>query len=96
MVIPPAHGTLSPFRLVSGTVSNFFVLASSTYTPEENYTGPDSFTYKVNDGKVDSTDVATENINVKPTEAVQATIGFAEEISASEVSECVADTCVMI
>ena len=38
----PAHGTLS------GTAPNL------TYTPETNYNGPDSFTFKVNDGRADS------------------------------------------
>jgi alpha-tubulin suppressor-like RCC1 family protein len=42
IVTPPAHGTLS------GT------LPEVTYTPALNYTGPDSFTFKANDGKIDS------------------------------------------
>lgn len=36
---------------------------SFTYTPNSNYNGPDSFTYKVNDGEFDS-NVATVNITV--------------------------------
>jgi uncharacterized repeat protein (TIGR01451 family) len=47
----PTHGTLSG----SGS--------SVTYTPALNYNGPDSFTFKVNDGFVDS-DVATVTIAV--------------------------------
>lgn len=39
---PPAHGVLS------GTAPNL------TYTPNANYFGPDSFTFTVNDGTVDS------------------------------------------
>ncbi|HZH14314.1 MAG TPA: kelch repeat-containing protein, partial [Archangium sp.] len=42
VVSGPPHGTLSG----SG--------ASRTYTPAANYHGPDSITFKVNDGKVDS------------------------------------------
>ena len=42
VVSGPAHGTLS------GTGAN------RTYTPDANYNGPDSFTFKANDGKVDS------------------------------------------
>lgn len=42
-VTNPLHGTL-------GTVSSNQV----TYTPNTNFTGSDSFTYKVNDGAVDS------------------------------------------
>ncbi|MBI5965682.1 MAG: tandem-95 repeat protein [Chloroflexi bacterium] len=53
VVDSPAHGTLS------GTG------ASLTYTPDANYNGADSFTYKVNDGTVDS-NVATVTININP------------------------------
>jgi hypothetical protein len=42
-VTSPAHGTLS------GTAPNV------TYTPAANYNGSDSFTFKVNDGALDST-----------------------------------------
>jgi Family of unknown function (DUF6288)/Bacterial Ig domain/Divergent InlB B-repeat domain/Bacterial Ig-like domain/HEAT repeats len=51
IVTQPAHGTLS------GTG------ASRTYTPAANYNGADSFTFKVNDGTVDSA-VATVSITV--------------------------------
>jgi VCBS repeat-containing protein len=47
----PGHGALS------GTAPNL------TYTPSANYYGPDSFTFHVNDGKVDSL-VATVSITV--------------------------------
>ena len=47
----PAHGTLS------GTTP---VL---TYTPSSGYTGSDSFTFKVNDGKADS-NIATISISI--------------------------------
>ena len=42
IVTAPANGTLS------GTAPNL------TYTPAANYNGADSFTFKVNDGTVDS------------------------------------------
>jgi probable HAF family extracellular repeat protein len=48
----PAHGTLT------GSGSRL------TYTPSANYNGPDSFTFKVNDGTVDSA-TATVSITVK-------------------------------
>src|SRR6185295_5303422 len=51
VVAPPAHGTLS------GTAP------ALTYTPAANYNGPDSFTFKANDGTLDST-VATVSITV--------------------------------
>lgn len=49
----PAHGTLS------GTAPNL------TYTPGPNYYGPDSFTFRVNDGALDSAS-ATVTITVTP------------------------------
>ncbi|MDB6066553.1 MAG: thrombospondin N-terminal-like domain protein, partial [Pedosphaera sp.] len=52
VVTQPTHGTLS------GTAPNLL------YQPAANYTGPDVFTFKVNDGHVDST-LATVGINVQ-------------------------------
>jgi endonuclease G len=49
----PTHGTLS------GTDAN------RIYTPAANYNGPDSFTFKVNDGQRDS-NTSTVAINVRP------------------------------
>ena len=49
----PVHGTFS------GTAPNL------TYTPAANYNGSDSFSFTVNDGKVDSVP-ATVNITVNP------------------------------
>ncbi|PYL45937.1 MAG: hypothetical protein DMF40_14250 [Verrucomicrobia bacterium] len=49
----PSHGTLS------GTAQNV------TYTPSVNYNGSDSFTFKVNDGKVDS-GAATVSLTIAP------------------------------
>jgi VCBS repeat-containing protein len=49
----PTHGTLS------GTLPNV------TYTPITNYNGSDSFTFKANDGVVDS-NIATVSIAVSP------------------------------
>jgi VCBS repeat-containing protein/predicted outer membrane repeat protein len=53
VVVGPSHGTLS------GTAPNV------TYTPAANYNGADSFTFKVNDGIVDSVP-ATVSITVTP------------------------------
>ena len=50
-------GDILTFILVSGPAHGTAVIDSSgtyTYTPAANYYGPDSFTYKVNDGAVDS------------------------------------------
>jgi len=54
IVAQPQHGSLS---LLSGN--------KLTYTPDENYNGPDSFTFKANDGTLDS-NIAEVTINVKP------------------------------
>lgn len=54
IVSPPAEGTLS---CVGGTST------SCTYTPDLNYNGSTSFTYKVNDGLLDSI-TATVTVNV--------------------------------
>src|SRR6266536_2853210 len=53
IVIGPAHGTLS------GTAP------SVTYTPTVKYNSTDSFTFKANDGRVDS-NVATVSLTITP------------------------------
>jgi hypothetical protein len=53
ILTPPAHGTIS-----AGTGP------SRTYNASANYVGPDSFTFRVNDGSVDS-NIATVSINVE-------------------------------
>ena len=53
VVSQPAHGVLS------GTAPNL------TYTPAANFNGADSFTFKINDGSVDS-NTATVSIAVTP------------------------------
>src|SRR3989441_12023886 len=55
VVSRPPHGTLS---LNSD--------GSFSYTPALNYNGPDSFTYKANDGQADSPTNATVSITVTP------------------------------
>ena len=54
IVAGPAHGTLTP------NTNGAFL-----YDPADDYSGPDSFTYKVNDGLADSA-VATVTITVNP------------------------------
>src|SRR5207302_10305590 len=51
IVTAPAHATLS------GTAPTL------TYTPAANYNGPDSFTFKANDGSLDS-NVATVTLTI--------------------------------
>jgi VCBS repeat-containing protein len=50
----PAHGILS-----------LNADGSFTYAPDANYNGPDSFTYKANDSRVDS-NIATVSITITP------------------------------
>ncbi|MBI1769102.1 MAG: tandem-95 repeat protein [Bacteroidetes bacterium] len=69
VVVPPAHGSLS------GTVPNL------TYTPAPNYNGSDNFTFKVNDGTIDS-NIATVSITVTP--ANDAPIANAQGINTNE------------
>ena len=52
IVTQPTHGTLT------GTAPNL------TYNPDTNYVGPDSFTFKANDGTIDS-NIATVSITVQ-------------------------------
>src|SRR5262249_10203045 len=54
LVSGPSHGTLS-----------FKGDGTFTYTPDANFNGTDSFTYRTNDGRADS-NVATVTINVTP------------------------------
>src|SRR2546425_2590286 len=56
LVNGPAHGTLS---LNSD--------GSFTYTPALNYNGPDSFTYKANDGQVDSPKIGRAHVRTPVT-----------------------------
>jgi VCBS repeat-containing protein len=55
-------------QIVTGPVHGVLVAnadGSYTYTPDANYNGADSFTYKANDGELES-NLATVNLNVTP------------------------------
>jgi len=65
----PSHGTLT------GNGPN------RTYTPAANYNGPDSFTFKANDGTADS-NVATVSINVTPVN--DAPVASGQSVSADQ------------
>ncbi|MSU59879.1 MAG: tandem-95 repeat protein [Pedosphaera sp.] len=62
IVTPPTHGMLGP--LVQAFSRNGLV-ATVDYTPAPDYNGPDSFSFKINDGLVDSPTVPI-NIVVLP------------------------------
>ena len=72
VVTQPAHGTLT------GTAPDM------TYTPAENYNGPDSFTFKANDGQADSA-AATVSITVDPVDdppvALDDSVTVAEDVT---------------
>jgi hypothetical protein len=55
IVTNPSHGTLGDINQATGVV---------TYTPNQGFTGDDSFTFKINDGKADSSNIGTVNIRV--------------------------------
>jgi len=55
IVTPPAHGSLTGFGPVR------------VYSPEANYNGSDSFTFKVNDGALESP-MATVSLTITPVE----------------------------
>jgi hypothetical protein len=52
---PPLNGRLGEINQNTGVV---------TYTPNSGFTGNDSFTFKVNDGKVDSNNLGKVSITV--------------------------------
>jgi len=52
----PSHGKLSPINQVTGIV---------IYTPNAGFAGADRFTFKVNDGKLDSKSTGVISINVR-------------------------------
>jgi CSLREA domain-containing protein len=71
IVTPPAHGSLNP----GGAGQN------QTYTPAANYNGPDSFTFKINDGSADS-NTATVSITVNAVN--DAPVANAQSVSTNE------------
>src|SRR5205085_1210064 len=56
IVTGPSHGSLTSFNPATGAY---------TYTPGADYNGADSFTFKANDGSLDS-NVATISLTVNP------------------------------
>jgi len=55
IVTNPSHGTLGKINENTGLVS---------YTPDKDFSGNDSFSFKMNDGKTDSNNIAIVNIRV--------------------------------
>jgi uncharacterized repeat protein (TIGR01451 family) len=61
----PTHGSLAEGGSAITTTPYTLTGATITYTPTLSYNGADSFTFKVNDGTVDS-NIATVNITINP------------------------------
>ncbi|HVW33756.1 MAG TPA: Ig-like domain-containing protein [Acidimicrobiia bacterium] len=82
VVTPPAHGTLTPSSdpaCAAGSPNHDSVVL--TYTPAAGYSGPDSFTFKANDGTVDS-NVATVSLTIGSPPPPPAAITFRSASSA--------------
>src|SRR5207244_4081110 len=64
---PDVDGDTLTFRIVGGPAHGALsgVAPNVTYTPAANYNGPDSFTFKANDGTLNS-NVATVTLTVTP------------------------------
>lgn len=85
VVSGPSNGTLSSFNTSTGAF---------TYTPNANYNGSDSFTFKVNDGTVDSNtstfSITVNSVNDEPVSSNSSftsikDIAYSSSISASDV-----------
>lgn len=73
-----ADGDRLSYVLVSGPAHGTLVLAPDgtfTYTPAANYNGPDSFTFKANDGSLDS-NTATVSISITAVNDAPVAAGF--------------------
>ena len=68
LVEGPAHAAFFEFNAVH---------ASFTYAPEADFNGTDSFTYKANDGRVDS-NISTVTFNVTPVNDAAVITGLAQ------------------
>ena len=66
LVTLPTNGSLKDAGtvIVSGDLPKTLSSANATYTPNANYNGADSYTFKVNDGNADSTLAATVSITI--------------------------------
>lgn len=84
IVTGPANGSLGPIVPINATS------ASVQYSPNGNYNGPDSFTFKVNDGSLDSSpatvSITVGAVNDPPTFTVGGTQTVLEDSGPQSVS----------
>ncbi|MEI6176099.1 MAG: Ig-like domain-containing protein [Verrucomicrobiota bacterium] len=80
-------GDALTYQIVTGVAHGALFLSGRgvTYTPTTDYSGNDSFTFKVNDGQVDS-NVATVDISVVNGTALPVTSGLALWLDASQLT----------
>ncbi|MFO0929913.1 MAG: tandem-95 repeat protein [Gemmataceae bacterium] len=74
VVSGPAHGTLTSFNTATGAY---------TYRPNLNYNGPDAFTFRASDGRLNS-NVATVSLQVTPVNDPPAFTGGANQTVAED------------
>jgi hypothetical protein len=80
IVSGPSHGTLGTISTADCSAVNT-CSANVSYTPTPNYSGADSFTFKVNDGTADS-NVAIVNITVNALSATQEVARLENQVKA--------------
>jgi hypothetical protein len=85
IVTPPSNGALGSFSGLSCSGNPSTCTVSVTYTPNSNYLGPDSFTFKANDGQADST-AATVSLAVSIVDTTQADFGAGSVTNTDRVS----------
>ena len=76
VVTPPANGTLTAFDATTGAF---------TYVPNAGYSGPDSFTFRANDGQADG-NAAAVSITVTPPPEPEVTIDIIPGDPANEIN----------
>jgi VCBS repeat-containing protein len=75
----PTHGTLG--AIGSPSCAGGSCTAQATYTPAANYNGADSFTFKVNDGTLDSN---TATVSLTITSVNDAPVGTGQSVTTAE------------
>jgi Big-like domain-containing protein/HYDIN/CFA65/VesB family protein len=100
LVATDADGNALTYGIVANGTHGTVAVANAstgayTYAPDANYCGPDSFTFRANDGTADS-NIATVSVTVTcvndPPSAVNDTLTVAEDANTTSVSVLTNDT----